>query len=59
VQGSVNWQACARVNTLPPDSAGVTIVYTYRARTPLRFLVPGLATINMTDRAVFTLNATR
>jgi hypothetical protein len=59
VQGSVNWQACSRVNTLPPDSVGVTVVYTYRARTPLRFLVPGLATINMTDRAVFSLNATR
>jgi Flp pilus assembly pilin Flp len=58
-QTSVAWQACSRVNTLPPDSAGVTVKYTYRARTPLRFLIPGLATIQMTDKTVFTLNATK
>lgn len=58
-QGSVGWQACARVNTLPPDSLGVTIKYTYRARTPLRFLIPGLATLALGDKTVMTLNATR
>jgi hypothetical protein len=58
-QTSVGWQPCSRVNTLPADSAGVTVKYTYRARTPLRYLVPGLAVIQMTDRTVFTLNATR
>jgi Flp pilus assembly protein TadG len=58
-QGTVNWQACSRLNTLPSDSAGVTVRYTYRARTPLRYLIPGLATIQMSDRTVFTLNATR
>jgi Flp pilus assembly protein TadG len=58
-QGTVNWQACSRVNTLPSDSAGITVRYTYRARTPLRYLLPGLATIQMTDRTVFSLNATR
>lgn len=58
-QTSVNWQACSRMNTLPPDSAGITVKYTYRARTPLRYLIPGLATIQMTDKTVFTLNATR
>jgi hypothetical protein len=59
VQGSVNWQACSRLNTLPPDSLGVTVRYTYRSRTPFRYLVPGLATIAMTERTVMTLNATR
>lgn len=59
VPGPVNWQACARVNTLPPDSLGVTVRYLYRARTPLRYLIPGLATIAMSDRTVMTLNATR
>ncbi len=59
VPGTVNWQACSRVNTLPPDSLGVTVQYTYRARTPLRYLAPGLATILMADRTVMTLNATR
>lgn len=59
VQGAVGWQACSRLNTLPSDSLGVTVRYTYRARTPLRFLVPGLATIPISDRTVMTLNATR
>lgn len=58
-QTSVSWQACSRVNTLPADSAGITVKYTYRARTPLRYLIPGLAIIQMTDRTVFSLNATR
>ncbi len=59
VQGTAPWQACSRVNTLPADSLGVTVKYTYRARTPLRYLVPGLATIPMAERTVMTLNATR
>ncbi len=59
VPQSAGWQACSRLNTLPPDSLGVTVRYTYRARTPLRFLVPGLATMQMTERTVMTLNATR
>lgn len=56
---SSSWNACSRVNTLPADSVGVTIRYTYRARTPLRFIFSGLATINMSDTTVMTLNATQ
>jgi hypothetical protein len=59
VQSSATWQACSRVNTLPADSAGITVQYVYRARTPLRFLIPGFATLTFRDRAVFSLNATR
>lgn len=56
---SNTWNACSRLNTLPADSIGVTIKYTYRARTPIRFLFPGLAVINMSDSTVMTLNATQ
>lgn len=59
VQGAVNWNACARLNTLPADSLGVKVSYTYRARTPLRYVFPGLAVINMSDTVVMTLNATQ
>ncbi|MDQ2952600.1 MAG: pilus assembly protein [Chloroflexota bacterium] len=59
VVSSSSWNACSRVNTLPADSIGVTIRYTYRARTPLRFIFSGLATINMSDTTVMTLNATQ
>lgn len=53
------WNACSRLNTLPSDSLGITVKYTYRARTPLRFIFPGLATINLSDGTVMTLNATQ
>ena len=56
---STAWNACSRVNTLPADSIGVSLRYTYRARTPLRFIFPGLATINIGDSTVMTLNATQ
>lgn len=59
VQQSVNWQACSRNNVVPADSIGITVKYTYRARTPLRFFMPFLTTIPMIDRTVMTLNATR
>ena len=59
VQTSNTWNACSRVNTLPADSIGVSLRYTYRARTPLRFIFPGLATINISDQTVMTLNATQ
>jgi hypothetical protein len=58
-QTSNTWNACSRLNTLPADSVGVTVRYTYRARTPLRYIFPGLATINITDTTVMTLNATQ
>jgi hypothetical protein len=56
---SSTWNACSRVNTLPSDSIGVAVRYTYRARTPLRYIFPGLATININDSTVMTLNATQ
>lgn len=56
---SVGWQACSRVNTLPPDSIGVTLRYTYRARTPLRYIFPSLASLSLSDTTVMTLNATQ
>lgn len=59
VQQSVQWSACSRVNTLPSDSIGITVRYTYRARTPIRYIFPGLAVINMSDTVVMTLNATQ
>jgi hypothetical protein len=59
VQVQNQWSACSRLNTLPADSLGVTIKYTYRARTPLRYIFPGLATIAIGDTTVMTLNATQ
>ncbi|HYK99023.1 MAG TPA: TadE/TadG family type IV pilus assembly protein [Candidatus Acidoferrales bacterium] len=58
VQQSIGWQACSRLNTLPADSLGVTLRYTYRARTPLRYVFAGLAVLNLSDTTVMTLNAT-
>jgi Flp pilus assembly pilin Flp len=57
--GAIGWAACSRVNTLPADSLGVTVMYTYRARTPLRVFMPFLTTMQMVDKTVMTLNATR
>jgi hypothetical protein len=59
LSGGVGWAACARNNVAPADSVGVTVLYTYRARTPLRSFMPFLSTIPMVDRTVMTLNATR
>jgi Flp pilus assembly pilin Flp len=59
VEQSNQWPACSRNNVLPADSAGITVRFVYRARTPLRYFVPGLATISITDTAVMPLNATR
>ena len=58
-ESSNTWNACSRVNTLPSDSIGVSLRYTYRARTPLRYVFPGLATIQISDGTVMTLNATQ
>jgi len=57
--GGTGWAACTRNNGLPADSLGVTVKYTYRARTPLRSFIPFLSTIPMVDKTVMTLNATR
>jgi hypothetical protein len=59
VQQSSAWSACSRNNVSPADSAGISIRYVYRGRTPLRYFIPGLGSLNMTDSAVMPLNASR
>jgi hypothetical protein len=59
IQNANAWPACSRVNTVPADSAGIRVVYTYRGRTPLRWLIPFLATIQINDRGVMALNVAR
>jgi len=53
------WAACTRNNVSPADSAGITIRYVYRGRTPLRYFIPGLGSLNMSDSSVMPLNASR
>ena len=59
VQGSQPWLPCTRNNVSPADSVGVTVTYTYRARTPLRFLLPVFNQFTITERTVMSENATR
>ncbi|HYR94395.1 MAG TPA: TadE/TadG family type IV pilus assembly protein [Methylomirabilota bacterium] len=59
VEQSNLWPACGRNNASPADSAGITVRYTYRGGTPLRYFIPGLASFNMSDSAVMPLNASR
>ncbi len=53
------WDACARNNGTPADSAVITVTYTYRGRTPLRMLVPMFSLFTMTDHTVMAMNANR
>jgi TadE-like protein len=59
VEQSNAWSACTRNNVSPAESAGITIRYFYRGRTPLRFFIPGLGSLSMSDSAVMPLNASR
>ena len=60
VQVSQPWLPCSRNNVIPsPDSIGVTVSYTYRAKTPLRFFLPVFNQWTITERAVMAENATR
>lgn len=59
VAATNDWPACSRSNTSPADPVGVRLSYTYRGRTPLRWIIPFLATIPIADYAVMDLNATR
>ena len=59
VEQTDDWPACGRNNVSPADSAGITVHYTYRGRTPLRYFIPGLASLNMTDSTVMPLNASK
>jgi hypothetical protein len=53
------WPACGRSNVNPADPIGVSLRYTYRGRTPLRWMIPALATIPILDHSVMDLNASR
>ena len=59
VPTSQPWQACARNNVAPADSAVITVTYTYRGRTPLRMLIPFFSQFTITDRTVMAMNANR
>jgi hypothetical protein len=59
VQQSQLWLPCTRNNVSPADSIGVTVSYTYRARTPLRFFMPVFNQWPITERSVMAENATR
>ena len=59
VEQTNDWRACGRNNVSPADSAGITVRYTYIGRTPLRYVIPGLASLNMTDTTVMPLNASK
>lgn len=59
VPATNGWPACNRSNINPADPIGVSLRYTYRGRTPLRWLIPGLATIPILDHSVMDLNASR
>ena len=59
VQQSQPWLPCTRNNVSPADSIGVTVSYTYRARTPLRFLMPVFNQFTITERTVMSENVTR
>ena len=55
---SNTWPVCARNNVSPADSAGITVRYTYRTRTPLRYFMP-FNGVNLAATTVMSLNATR
>jgi len=63
-QSSRNWHVCERDNgSVPPDSVGISLKYTYKFVTPLAgvmtFFGPGGAsTLSMSDQTVMSLNPT-
>ena len=59
VEQTNDWRACGRNNVSPADSVGITVRYTYIGRTPLRYVIPMLASLNMTDTTVMPLNASK
>jgi hypothetical protein len=59
LSGTPGWAACSRVNTTPAESLGITIRYTYRAKSPLRYFLPAFATLSISDSTVMVLNATQ
>jgi len=59
VQQSQPWQPCVRNNVTPADSIGVTVSYSYRARTPLRFFTSVFDQFTIRERTVMAQNASR
>ena len=59
VQTSQPWLPCTRTYIAPIDSVGVTVSYTYRARTPLKFFFPFFDLLKITDRAVMSMNVAK
>ena len=58
-QTSQPWLPCSRTYVSPVDSVGVTVVYVYRAQTPLRFFVPYFNNLTISDRVVMAMNAAK
>lgn len=56
---SPGWTVCSRFNGTPAESLGVTIRYTYQAKSPLRYFLPAFATLSVSDTTVMALNATQ
>jgi hypothetical protein len=64
VQSSAPWTVCSRLNTLPPQSIGVSIIYRYTFSTPLggaMALVGGTGPTGLaiSDKAVMAMNPTQ
>jgi hypothetical protein len=57
--GATGWTVCSRNNVAPADSIGITIKYTYQAKSPLRYFLPAFATLLVSDATVMVLNATQ
>lgn len=61
---STGWNACGRTNAgSPPDSIGVSLVYTYRLQTAIGNVVGffggnGMSNITVSDRTVMAMNPT-
>jgi hypothetical protein len=57
--GPTGWPACSRRNDSPADALGITIKYSYVAKSPLRYFLPAFATLSTSDSTVMVLNATQ
>ena len=64
VQTSATWSACSRTNTLPAQSIGVSIAYSYAFTTPLGGVMrliggAGPTGLTVSDKAVMAMNPTQ
>ncbi len=57
IEAATPWAPCSRVSGPVPDSVGVSVVYTYEFRTPLRVFL-GFATVRMSDQTIMPLAPT-